>query len=180
VAETILLVLGLAVPLVTGCASAPSRGAGASSLAGSVASEPTPLPSDSEGRGAAAPAPAIPRDPAGGCDARLGADRLRRSAVKRTVDAGLGRWLQAISIDPLLARGQFKGWIIRALPANDSCYTGVDLRAGDVVTRVNGRSIERPEQAMEVWTGLPASSALVVEFLRDGHARTLRLGIVDQ
>ena len=178
-AETIFLVLGLAVPLVTGCARAPPRGAG-SSPSSAGASAPEPLSSDGEGRASAPPPSSIPHEPAGACEARLGADRLRRSAVKRTVDAGLGRWLQAIAIDPLLARGHFKGWIIRALPANDSCYIGVDLRAGDVVTRINGRSIERPEQAMEVWTSLPASSELVVDFLRDGHARTLRLGIVDQ
>lgn len=114
------------------------------------------------------------------CEARIGADRLRRSAVKRTVDAGLGRWLQTVLVDPVLARGRFKGWIIRSLPDGDSCYAGLDLRAGDVVTRVNGQSIERPEEALAVWVALPTARDLVVDFLRDGSARTLRLGITDR
>jgi hypothetical protein len=120
-----------------------------------------------------------PSTPPAGCAARVGADRLRRSALKRTVDAGLGRWLQTVSVDPLLARGRFRGWIIRSFNAVDACYAGVDLRAGDVVTRVNGHGVEHPEEALDVWTKLPASSELVIDFLRDGQARKVRFGIVD-
>jgi hypothetical protein len=120
-----------------------------------------------------------PSVPPPGCVARVGADGLRRSALKRTVDAGLGRWLQTVSVDPLLARGRFRGWIIRSLNSEDACFAGVDLRAGDVVTRVNGRGVEHPEEALEVWTRLPTSSELVIDFLRDGQARKVRFGIVD-
>ena len=124
-----------------------------------------------------------PPPPSPTCEARIGADRLRRSALKRTVDAGLGRWLQTVSVEPLLARGRFRGWIIRALnPSNpnDTCYAGLDLRPGDVVTRVNGRGVEHPEDALEVWTAVPASAELVIDFVRDGQPRTMRFGIVDQ
>jgi type II secretory pathway component PulC len=120
-----------------------------------------------------------PSAPPSGCAARVGADSLRRSALKRTVDAGLGRWLQTVSVDPLLARGHFRGWIIRSFNGGDSCFAGVDLRAGDVVTRVNGHGVEHPEEALDVWTKLPASSELVIDFLRDGQSRKVRFGIVD-
>ena len=120
-----------------------------------------------------------PSAPPAGCAARVGADRLRRSALRRTVDAGLGRWLQTVSVDPLLARGHFRGWIIRSLNMDDACYAGVDLRTGDVVTRVNGHGVEHPEEALDVWTKLPGSSELVIDFLRDGQARKVRFGIVD-
>jgi S1-C subfamily serine protease len=124
-------------------------------------------------------ADAPPSSTPAGCAARVGSDGLRRSALKRTVDAGLGRWLQTVSVDPLLARGHFRGWIIRSFNSDDTCYAGVDLRAGDVVTRVNGRGVEHPEEALEVWTKLPTSSELVIDFLRDGQARKVRFGIVD-
>jgi S1-C subfamily serine protease len=115
-----------------------------------------------------------------GCEARIGADRLRRSVLKRTVDAGLGHWLQTVSVDPLVSRGHFKGWIIRSLNNDGRCYADLDLRAGDVVTRVNGRMVERPEEALEVWTKLPTSPELTIDLLRDGEARTVRFGIVDK
>jgi len=169
--------------LALGCAtttspagSAPSSVAPPSEAQGEHLIEAS-APSETSVEGAAlAPTPSAP--PAG-CAARAGADTLRRSALKRTVDAGLGRWLQTVSVDPLLARGHFRGWIIRSLNADDACFAGVDLRAGDVVTRVNGHGVERPEEALDVWTKLPASSELVIDFLRDGQARKVRFGIVD-
>ena len=165
------MVLGVLV-WMSGCASAPDTRGGVAS------------PADEMGGSAleasAAPTPPAPVAPTLTCEARIGMDRLRRSAVKRTVDAGLGRWLQTVSVDPLLARGRFRGWIIRSLNSGDVCYSGLDLRAGDVVTRVNGRGIEHPEEALEVWTSLPASAELVIDFVRDGQPRTVRFGIVDQ
>ena len=169
--------------LAVGCAttappasSAPSPVAPAAEAQGEhliEASAPSEAAAES-----AAPAPTPSALPAG-CAARVGSDSVRRSALKRTVDAGLGRWLQTVSVDPLLARGHFRGWIIRSFNADDACYAGVDLRAGDVVTRVNGRGVEHPEEALEVWTKLPASSELVIDFLRDGQSRKVRFGIVD-
>lgn len=170
--------------LVVGCAtttspagSAPSSVAPASEAQGEHLIE---APAPSEIAAEEATATPTPSAPPVGCAARGDAGTtLRRSALKRTVDAGLGRWLQTVSVDPLLARGQFRGWIIRSFNADDVCFAGVDLRAGDVVTRVNGHGVEHPEEALDVWTKLPASSELVIDFLRDGHARKVRFGIVD-
>lgn len=113
------------------------------------------------------------------CEARLGTDGLRRAAVNRTLDAGLGNWLRGVDIDPKLERGRFRGWIVRNLP-EDVCYVGLELQVGDVVTRINGRHVERPEEAKDIWDGLRTSPALVIDFLRDGHPRTLRFDILDR
>ena len=82
-------------------------------------------------------------------------------------------------MNPKHDRGHFRGWIVRSLHAGDVCFADVDLRAGDVVTRINGHAIERPEEAHEVWAELRTAPALVVDFLRDGQRRTLRFAIVD-
>lgn len=113
------------------------------------------------------------------CEARPGTDSLRRTAVLRTLDGGLGQWLRNVDVDPKLEHGRFRGWIIRTLPAGDACYGDLDLRAGDIVTRVNGRPVERPEEASDVWEGLRTSSALVIDFTRAGHPHSLRFKIVD-
>jgi hypothetical protein len=188
VPERIFLMIGLAISLWTACATSGAGGAGSTSdpastgitAAGPALDRPLDRSVDRSPDRPVEATQAIPAVPLASCEARVGADRLRRSAIKRTVDAGLGRWLQTVSIDPMMARGRFRGWIIRSLDSSEGCYADVDLHAGDVVTRVNGRSIERPEEALEVWTGLPASAELVVDFVRDGQARTLRFGIVDR
>ena len=121
-----------------------------------------------------APRPPLP------CEARRGVDGLRRAAVLRTLDGGLGHWLRNVDIDPKLEHGRFRGWIIRTLPEGDACYADLDLQAGDVVTRINGRPVERPEEASDIWDGLRTSTALVIDFVRAGRPRTLRFRIVEQ
>ena len=62
----------------------------------------------------------------------------------------------------------------------DARFSGVDLQAGDVVTRVNGKPIEQPDQFMAVWTALRTEKELVVETERAGAMRTLRWTIADR
>jgi S1-C subfamily serine protease len=171
VRETIFAAIAVAVACAGGCATS-SGAAPPTSAPGAPVEAPSPSSST-------AAVPVIPAASPVVCEARIGTDGLRRSSVRRTVDAGLGRWLQTVSVDRVLVRGRFKGWIIRSLSSDDGCYAGMDLRVGDIVTRVNGRPVERPEEALVVWTALPSSKELVVDLVRDGQPRTLRLGIVD-
>jgi type II secretory pathway component PulC len=178
VGEKFFAAVSLCALLCAGCATASSPGsappasapaaeaAGGDHLIATAAVDPT-----SEA--------AVPAAAPASCAARADAEHLRRSAIKRTVDAGLGRWLQTVSVDPLLAHGRFRGWIIRSFNSDDVCFAGIDVRTGDVVTRVNGRPVERPEEALDVWSKLPSSPELVIDLLRDGQARRVRFGIVD-
>lgn len=102
---------------------------------------------------------------------------LRRSQVKRTIAKGLGYFLQEVSVDdyPVMTGGKFHGFKIKAITGD----WGVDLRPGDVVTRVNGMAIEHPEDADAALRSLEKAQALRVDFDRDGKARTLELPIVD-
>jgi S1-C subfamily serine protease len=104
---------------------------------------------------------------------------LSRAAILPVLDAGLGRFLQGVSTEQVLEGGRFVGFRVLALYPNDARFRAVDLRAGDIVTRVNGTSIERPERAFEVWNGLRVASELVVDYRRGTEARTLRFAIVD-
>jgi hypothetical protein len=115
------------------------------------------------------------------CTAFARAGVLRRSAVSRTVDAGLGQWLAGgVDVDRRLAGGRFQGWAVRSLYPGDPCYRELDVRVGDVVVRVNGKSIERPEQASEVFSSLRTAPALVVDLLREGQPRTVTLAIAEE
>ncbi len=55
----------------------------------------------------------------------------------------------------------------------------IDLKPGDVVTRIEGMPIEHPEEAIEAFHALEAASELRVDYERDGVPRTLRYQIVD-
>jgi type II secretory pathway component PulC len=91
-----------------------------------------------------------------------------------------GYFLQHIETKPQFRGGHFHGWRLVSFFPGDPRFAGVDLQAGDVVTRINGRPIEQPEQFMAVWTALRSSNELVVDVERAGAPRTLRWQIHDR
>ena len=104
---------------------------------------------------------------------------LRRTALVRLIDAGLPRWMQGVEGDRALANHRFQGWLVKSLYPNDPCYQDVDLRRGDVVQKVNGKSIEKPEQAFDVAESLRTAPAIMVEFLREGKPQRITITIAE-
>jgi type II secretory pathway component PulC len=101
--------------------------------------------------------------------------------VNETVDAGVGRWLAGgAEVKQKLAKAKFQGWEVVRLYPGDPCYRQIDLRPGDVVTQVNGKSIERPEQAFAVFSSLRTDTTLVVDYLRAGQPKRLSLDIANE
>jgi type II secretory pathway component PulC len=111
--------------------------------------------------------------------ATVPADTIRRSAIRSVLVAGPGAFLQKISVDdhPVLSGGKFHGFRILSLRAD--AFRGVDLKPGDVVTRIEGMPIEHPEEAIQAFNALQVASELRVDYERDGVARMLRYRIID-
>jgi type II secretory pathway component PulC len=124
------------------------------------------------------PAPATTAAPAAA--SALPDHALRRTAVVATLNGGLGLFLQKVVVDdqPVMKNGRFYGFRVTALQ-DPPFWSGVDLRPGDVVTRVNGMPIEHPEEALEAFRSLGVASELRVAYERDGQPRELRFSIVD-
>jgi S1-C subfamily serine protease len=162
----------------------PDRRAGKAALIGllaaclSCATAPPPPPLPEEPPPIAPVTPSPPASPACTAFARPGV--LRRSALNHAVDARLGRWLAGVEVEPVLQKGHFRGWMIRRLYPDDPCYRQVDLHPGDVVLRVNGKTVERPEEANEVFESLRSAPELAVELVRAGAPRKLTFPIVEE
>jgi len=147
-----VLVLSLAACGTTATTPAPTTGGVPNAAAGAKLQTPPPLPDHT----------------------------LARSAVRAAVDQGLGAFLQRVELDdqPVMAAGKFHGFRISNLRDPDF-WAGVDLKAGDVVTGVNGFPIERPEQAQTAFESLQVASELKVAYDRDGKPHELVYAIVD-
>lgn len=102
---------------------------------------------------------------------------LERADVESVVDAGLGRFLTHVTLEPSLSAGKFSGWSIVGLQPAE-LWSAVDLRPGDVVTRVNGMAIERETEAFEAFQAVRQAPALEITYLRQNQPHTLRLTIV--
>ncbi len=136
------------------------------------------------GCGSAAPQAKIPVQPevanASSSSLPAPAGAVRRSDVRQALSAGLGEFLSTITLDvdnPVFRDGRFIGF--RILQPSASWPASVDLKAGDVVTAVNGYSVERPEQAQQAFLSLAVASELRVDYERDGQPRSMRLAITD-
>lgn len=104
--------------------------------------------------------------------------RLTRAVLDEAVRAGLGAFLSAVSVTPSFARGRFAGWRVddaRHLARWNAA--GMSLRRGDVVTAVNGASLERPDDALTLFNALRGAGELRVDVLRAGAPITLRVAV---
>jgi len=135
-----------------------------------AAPEPSPPPA------AAKVEPAPPRV----CTMFVKPGSLRRTSLVRLIEAGLPRWMQGVEGDRALANHRFQGWLVKSLYPGDPCYQEIDLRRGDVVQKVNGKSIEKPEQAFDVAQSLKTAPAIVVDFLREGKPQRISITIADE
>ena len=102
---------------------------------------------------------------------------IRRSDLLRVLDRGPHAFLAAVDPDPLVAGGQFQGWVLHGF--RDPRLASPALQPGDVVSRVNGKPGERPEQFMDVWNEMRTAKALELAVTRDGRPVTVRYPIED-
>jgi len=105
---------------------------------------------------------------------------LSRADLLPVLDQGLGRFLQNVRTEPAFHKGAFVGFRIVSFFPGEPAFASLDLRPGDTVTRINGKPIERPEQAVAVWEELRTAPDLVVKYRRDGKPLSLRFKIVDE
>ena len=157
------LTLALVLPLALACTQTGRPGAN-EPLIREEAERPPP---------AAAPPQAPPAEPARPAPLRR-TGSMTRSELLSVLDVSPGAFLQHVETEPRLSSGRFTGWRIKSFFPGDPRFSQVDLHAGDVVLRVNGRGLERPEHLMAVWQALRGAYELVVEVERDGAPHTLR------
>jgi len=111
---------------------------------------------------------------------RVSTGAIARQELLPVLDGGLGLFLQNVETEPAFHKGSFVGFRIVSLFPGEPTFASLDLRPGDTVTRINGKPIERPEQAAAVWEDLRTASNLVVSYRRDGEKHALRFAIVDE
>lgn len=131
---------------------------------GGSAPPPAPVPPPAPAP-VALPAPALP------------AGTLRRADVNAVIDAGFARFLQTLDVEPSLDSGRFRGWTIVAL-RSEELFGDIDLKAGDVVTSVNGLPIERETEAFDAFESLRGADQISIAYARAGSPRTLSYKIV--
>jgi type II secretory pathway component PulC len=112
-----------------------------------------------------------------GLPREVNAGVISRTALQAQLALGIGRFLQQVRSEVVLSNGHWTGWRLRSLFANRADVHVRVLRVGDVVSQVNGQSIERPEDFKAVWDTMTDAKELVLDIERDGQPSRLRYTI---
>lgn len=156
--------------------------AGSTSQRASTAKKPQ-APAPKAEAAVPAPAPAASSDVAvapAALPPSYDAGEIQRDKLMAVLAAGPGRFLQRVRVKKASdAQGRFAGWQIVQLFAGESDGASV-IVPGDTLVRVNGQSVERPEQFKNVWDSLALSSELVLTVRRSGQQSDVRYRIVTE
>jgi S1-C subfamily serine protease len=104
------------------------------------------------------------------------ANAVTRERLAEILGRGVGDFLRHVAVEPVLDGGAFVGFRLESLPDQPAWF---DVRRGDVVTAINGMSIERPEDAQRAWEALQVASEVRIDLLREGERRSVRVPIED-
>jgi type II secretory pathway component PulC len=91
---------------------------------------------------------------------------LTRAALDAVLGRGPQRFIAGLRVAPHMNGKQFVGFRIVGFAPDSPLATGASIRPGDVVLKVNGESLARPEQFMHAWERVGEKDALTVDLLR--------------
>ncbi len=118
-----------------------------------------------------APAPEHP-------EADPGPVALTRRVLTDAATRGLGHLLSEVDVTPVVVSGRFVGFrLLGALNLRRWRRAGADLMPGDVIVRINGMDIDRPERATACLAAVRDATELRVELLRHGEPRTVTVPV---
>ena len=101
---------------------------------------------------------------------------MTRAVLSRAVDAGPGAFLSTVELRGVRSGGRFGGWEVLSF---DPRYQGAGVEVGDVIVRVNGRSLERPDDLSALWQVLRDAPELVFEVKRGGAPAIVRVPVLE-
>jgi general secretion pathway protein C len=96
--------------------------------------------------------------------------------VQELVAQKAAGFLDIVRPQPFMPNGQLKGYRIYPGP-NRQQFAALGLRAGDLVTEINGVALNNPAQGMEVFRSLGDASQITVTVERDGQPQVLSLNM---
>ncbi|MBM4360237.1 MAG: serine protease [Deltaproteobacteria bacterium] len=99
---------------------------------------------------------------------------VARSYVDQVLREGPGWLLDRVPVEEVVTNGKFIGWRVRELPAD---WANGDLKTGDVVTRINGMTLETPIEFWSAWSTFAGAAELKLDFLRGAEARVLKVAV---
>ena len=94
---------------------------------------------------------------------------IERERYDKVLTKGPASFIQQVRVKPYIDRGRFRGFILLNSFPDSAPQEDSELQPGDVIQRINGQSVERPDQFMKVWNSLKGQKALTLRILRNNQ-----------
>lgn len=105
---------------------------------------------------------------------------VARAQLHTTLDRGPAMFLRGIEIKPHFQDDRFRGWEIVQFMPGETRFDPFDLQPGDVIGRINGQWVARPQQLAALWTTLRSTKAIIIQVHRGTDAFELRFEVSDE
>ena len=107
-------------------------------------------------------------------------DRQQVISVKRSqVDEAIkdiNQLMKQVRIIPNFNQGKPDGLMISGIP-QDSFFSQIGLRSGDILSGVDGKAIESVDDALKLYTGMKSASRLKLQLKRGGREEVIDYAI---
>ena len=100
---------------------------------------------------------------------------ISRAMIDQNLDDLSSLGMQA-RIVPNYRNGKYEGFKLVGVRPN-SLYRAIGIRSGDVIKRINGREINSPNKAIELFESLKNSSNIALDIERRGQLQTMQYSI---
>jgi general secretion pathway protein C len=100
---------------------------------------------------------------------------VKRSQIDDAIK-DINQLMKQVRIIPNFNQGKPDGLMISGIP-QDSFFTQIGLRSGDILSGVDGKAIESVDDALKLYTGMKTASRLKVQIKRGGREEVLEYAI---
>ena len=111
-------------------------------------------------------------------ETKLGDFLIPKTIYVEWLRRGESYFIRQVSVTPIEENDEFVGFRLDTLFEDHVLFTEGEIRKGDIVQRINGLPIGRPEQFMRVWDGLKGRQSLTLQILRSGQPLVINWVIV--
>lgn len=104
-----------------------------------------------------------------------GIKRISRTLLKKVLGRSVGDLLRRyVHIEAVFRKGRFVGWRIEKIA---QLPPWMAIRRGDVVRKVNGLPLAKPDDAQKVWDAVRGANEIRIDFLRNRKPHSLRIAV---
>lgn len=100
---------------------------------------------------------------------------VKRSQIDDAIK-DINQLMKQVRIIPNFSQGKPDGLMISGIP-QDSFFSQIGLRSGDILSGVDGKAIESVDDALKLYTGMKSASRLKIQLKRGGREEVIDYAI---